>query len=105
MNRRAVIDDDLRVEAWRAMRADDLHADVNMLADAADDWLPRGTHGLLCDLLAALTMREKEAAALDNIILQHNAAMTAIDRAVQAIVSAEEKQGEWRRDMEDFGND
>jgi hypothetical protein len=104
MNRRAVIDDDLRLEAWRAMRADDLHSDVNMLADAADGWFPRGTHGLLCDLLAALTMRDKDAAALDNVILQHNAAMTVIDRAVQAIVSAEEKQGEWPRDMEDCGN-
>ena len=100
MNRRAVIDDQLRVEAWRAIRADDLHSDIKMLAQAAEDYFPAGSHGLLCDLLAALTMRDKDAAALDNVILQHNAAMTVIDRAVQSIVQAEEKRGEWARYME-----
>jgi hypothetical protein len=61
MNRAARIDEQTMVEAWRACRADDLHSDVAALAEAAEDNLPAGSHGVLVDLLAALTATRYES--------------------------------------------
>ena len=87
---------EIRRNAWRAERIDELHAIPQLLVAAVGDRTYRQEPGALEDLLIALTSTEKTDTALDSIVLQHAAAMKAIDRLVQEVVDAEEKHLDFR---------
>jgi hypothetical protein len=80
----------LEANAWRDCRADELHSDPRLLASAISDCLDADV--ALGDLLVALTSLEKGATAGDNMILQHSAAMTVIDRLVERVINVEQKR-------------
>lgn len=86
---------EIRRNAWRAERIDELHSDSKLLAQAIDDSTYRQSPGALEDLLGALISYEPNATALDRVVLQHQAAMTVIDRLVKEVVESEEKRKEF----------
>jgi len=88
--------DESRIAAWRSMRFDDLYSDARLLAREIDESTHRQSTGALEDLLGALLSTEPEATPADNLMIQHQAAMTVLDRLVQEVVDAEERRGEWR---------
>lgn len=94
MNRHAYIDDQLRVEAWRAMRSDELHSDPKVLAEALFD-LDGSAIDPLAELISALSSSEPTDTALDLTVIRQQAADDCINAFVRRVVEAEEKRGAW----------
>jgi hypothetical protein len=82
--------------AWRACRLDELYSDPKALAEAVEDWLPGGSQEALAGLLAALSGLEPGALPMDNVVLQHAAAIRVHESLVNQVVAAQERMGVWR---------
>lgn len=87
---------EIRRLAWRAERIDELNSQPKLLVEAIGDRTHRQEPGALLDLLEALTLRHDTGTSLDRIVLQHDAAMNAIDRLVAEVVDAEERLRDFR---------
>jgi hypothetical protein len=91
------MDTDTMINVWRTMRVDDLYANPALLAQALAEIDGGDLEPPLVALLTALGTLGKEGDSfLDNIVLQHEAAVKTIDELVSRVIEAEEKRGCWR---------
>jgi len=95
VNRHAHVDDQLRVEAWRACRADELHADPKQLAESLFN-IDGSAIEPLAELIAALSSTEQTETALDRTVLRQQAADELLNTFVGRVIECEEKRGVWR---------